>query len=157
MKFWVLLLIFLLGLGVGLSLPSLAPKYLDSYFPKIMKSSTQEVKGAVVRKQTDPNRLLLTISSKEGAILATFQKKIAEISLLVDEGDTITLAVKDYTPFVTDPPILRVNKPEAGSPTPASPSAPDPPDPGPTREPKSMMEGFPSGPAEPPMPEPSSP
>jgi len=84
-----------------------------------MKSSTQEVKGAVVRKQTDPNRLLLTISSKEGAILATFQKKIAENSLLVDEGDTITLAVKDYTPFVTDPPILRVNKPEAGSPTPA--------------------------------------
>ena len=75
-----------------------------------MKSSTQEVKGTVVRKQTDPNRLLLTISSKEGAILATFQKKIAEISLLVDEGDTITLAVKDYTPFVTAPLVLMATR-----------------------------------------------
>ncbi len=80
MKLWILLLIFLLGLGLGLGLPSLAPQYLDSYFPKIMKPSTQEVKGVVVRKQANPNRLLLTISSKEGALLATFQKKITEIS-----------------------------------------------------------------------------
>jgi hypothetical protein len=151
MKLWVLLIIFLLGLGVGLILPSVTPKYLDSYFPKIMKSSTQEVKGVVVRKKTDPNRLLLTISSKEGALLATFQKKIAEISLLVDEGDTLTLAVKDYAPFVTDPPILRVKKPEAGSPTPASPSDAPPPDPEP------MMEASPSTIQESPLPDPPSP
>lgn len=143
MKLWVLLIIFFLGLGLGLSLPSFAPKYLDSYFPKIMKPSTQELKGDVVKKQTSPNRLLLTISSKEGAILATFQKKITEISLLVDEGDTVTLAVKDYAPFVTDPPILRVKKLEAGSPTPASPSDLNPPNPGPTLEPESIMEGSP--------------
>ena len=116
MKVWVLLIIFLIGLGLGLSLPSLAPKYLDPYFPKIMKPSTQEVKGAVVRKQSDPNRLLLTISSKEGAILATFLKKITEISLLVDEGDTVTLAVGEYAPFVTDPKILRVKKPDSDAP-----------------------------------------
>jgi len=62
-------------LGLGLSIPAMAPKYLGSYFPKMMKSSTQQVTGRVARKQTDPNRLLLTISSKDGAILATFQKK----------------------------------------------------------------------------------
>ena len=141
MKFWVFLFIFLLGLGLGLSLPSLAPEYLDSYFPKIMKPSGQEVKGAVVRKQTSPNRLLLTISSKEGAILATFRKKIPEISLLVDEGDIISLAVKNYAPFVTDPPILRVKKTEAGSPTPpVSPGASHAPDSGPTVEQDSIKE-----------------
>jgi hypothetical protein len=157
MKLWILLLIFLLGLGLGLSLPSLAPQYLDSYFPKIMKPSIQEVKGAVVRKQTNPNRLLLTISSKEGAILATFQKKIPEISLLVDEGDTLTLAVKEYAPFVTDPPILRVNKPVAGSPQSPSPSDSDPPDPGHTIEPESMTEESLPTLQESPPPEPPSP
>ncbi|MDX1411435.1 MAG: hypothetical protein R3351_04720 [Nitrospirales bacterium] len=122
MKLWLLLIMFLLGLGLGLSVPSFAPQYLDLYFPKMMKPSSQEVKGVVVKKQTKPNRLLLTISSKEGAILATFKKKIAEITLLVDEGDSITLAVNNYAPFVTDPRILRVNKPEAGSPIPATPN-----------------------------------
>jgi hypothetical protein len=106
----------------------------------MMKPSTLEVKGAVVKKQAKPNRLLLTISSKEGAILATFKKKIAEISLLVDEGDSITLSVKEYDPFVTDPPILRVNKPEPDSPTPTSPSDPDAPNPGNTIKPESIME-----------------
>jgi hypothetical protein len=157
MKLWVFLIIFLLGLGLGLSLPSFAPTYLDSYFPKIMKPSTQEVKGTVVRKQTNPNRLLLTISSKEGALLATFQKKITEISLLVDEGDTVTLAVKDYAPFVTDPPILRVNKPEAGSPTRATTNESEPPDPGHTVEPESILEESLPTTQESPLPESPSP
>jgi len=157
MKLWILLLIFLLGLGLGLGLPSLAPQYLDSYFPKIMKPSTQEVKGVVVRKQANPNRLLLTISSKEGALLATFQKKITEISLLVDEGDTVTLAVKEYAPFVTDPPILRVNKPEAGSPEPPTSGDSDPPDPGHTIEPESITEESLPTIQESPPPEPPSP
>ncbi len=157
MKLWVLLIIFLLGLGLGLSLPSLAPQYLDSFFPKIMKPSTQQVKGAVVRKQTDPNRLLLTISSKEGAILATFQEKITEISLLVDEGDTVTLAVKDYAPFVTDPPILRVKKPDAGLPIPASSGDPKHPDPGLTIEPESLTEESLPTTQESPLSEPPSP
>ena len=148
---------FLLGLGLGLSVPSIAPQYLDSYFPKMMKPSTLEVKGAVVKKQAKPNRLLLTISSKEGAILATFKKKIAEISLLVDEGDSITLAVKEYDPFVTDPPILRVNKPGSGTPTIASPNNPDPSDPGPTIEPESITEESLSTNQESPLPEPSTP
>ena len=145
MKLWVILIIFLLGLGLGLSIPALAPKYLDSYFPKIMKSTKQQVTGAVVRKQSEPNRLLLTISSKDGAILATFQKKIPEISLLVDEGDTVTLAVKVYAPFVTDPPILRVKKPETPS------STQTPPDEGPSPDPEPTMESEQSLIPEPPL------
>ena len=158
MKLWVLLIIFLLGLALGLSVPSLAPQYLGSYFPKIMKPSGQEVKGAVVKKQTKPNRLLLTISSREGAILATFKKKIPEISLLVDEGDTITLAVEVYAPFVTDPRILRVNKPEASLPTSASPQNPGSPASRPTlEEPDSILEESLSTTQESPQTSPPSP
>ena len=159
MKFWIILITFLLGVGLGLSLPSLAPQYLDSFFPKIMKPSTQEVKGAVVKKQNNPNRLLITISSKDGAILATFRKKITEISLLVEEGDRVTLALKEYAPFVTDPKILRVKKPEVDTPSPTTPEdgSLEPVNPGPIVEPDSILEGSPATSSEHPDPDHSSP
>ena len=115
MKVWLLLIIFLVGLGFGLAAPSVAPKYLGSYFPKSLAPSHSGVQGIVVRRQLDEDRLLLTISAPDGALLATFQKKIAEISLLIDEGDSVTLDVRAYAPFVNDPPILRVKKPDSVS------------------------------------------
>ena len=123
MKLWIFLIVFLMGLGIGLSAPSFAPKYLGPYFPKVTKSSKHPVEGTVVRKQADPDRVLLTISAKDGAILATFQKKVPEISLLVEEGDTVALDVRVYAPFVHDPPILRVKKPNVFSSS--EPSTPD--------------------------------
>ena len=119
MKLWIFLIVFLMGLGIGLSAPSLAPKYLDPYLPKVKKSTQHPVEGTVVRKQADPDRVLLTISSKDGAILATFKKKVPEISLLVEEGDSVALDVRVYAPFVNDPPILRVKKPGTFSPSPS--------------------------------------
>lgn len=102
---------------------SVAPKYLGSYFPKMVTTPVRQIEGTVVRKQNEADRVLLTISGKEGAILATFQKQVAEISLLIEEGDFITLDVRVYAPFVTDPPILRVKKPEISPPP--SPLLPD--------------------------------
>ncbi len=112
MKLWFLLIIFLVGLGIGLAAPSMAPKYLDPYFPNALQTAHGPVQGTVVRKQHEENRLLLTISAVDGALLATFKKQVTEISLLVEEGDTLSLDVKTYAPFVTDPPILRVKKPQ---------------------------------------------
>ncbi len=106
----MLLIIFLVGIGFGLAAPSVAPKYLGSYFPKSLTPSHSGVQGIVVRRQLDEDRLLLTISAPDGALLAIFQKKITEISLLIDEGDSVTLDVRSYAPFVNDPPILRVKK-----------------------------------------------
>ena len=126
MKLWIFLIVFLMGLGIGLSAPSFAPQYLGPYFPKITKSSHHPVEGTVVRKQADPDRVLLTISAKEGAILATFKKKVTEISLLVEEGDTVALDVRVYAPFVNDPPILRVKKPDPFSSSPLSSPETDP-------------------------------
>lgn len=116
MRFWVLVIVFVLGCGVGFSLPTLGPKYLGWYFPRLDQVSAGYVEGIVRKKQADPDRLLLTVSAQEGAILVTFQKKVPEISLLVEEGDTITLDLRTYSPFVNDPSILRVRKPAGSSP-----------------------------------------
>ncbi len=113
MKIWLLLITFLVGVGLGLAAPSVAPKYLGAYFPKSMTKSHAGVQGIVVRRQLEGDRLLLTISASEGALLATFKKKITEISLLIDEGDAVTLDVRTYAPFVHDPPIIKVKKPSA--------------------------------------------
>ncbi|WP_454061829.1 hypothetical protein [Candidatus Nitrospira salsa] len=111
-KVWFLLFIFLVGIGLGLGAPSVAPKYLGQYFPTGLSATRSGVQGVVVKKQSETDRLLLTISAPDGAMLATFEKKITEISLLVDEGDIVTLDTRVYAPFVTDPPILRVKKPD---------------------------------------------
>ncbi|GJL55024.1 MAG: hypothetical protein NPIRA02_21560 [Nitrospirales bacterium] len=109
-KLWLFLFIFLVGIGLGLGAPSLAPQYLGQYFPTGLSATRAGVEGVVVKKQSEEARLLLTISAPDGALLATFEKKITEISLLVDEGDVVTLDTRVYAPFVTDPPILRVKK-----------------------------------------------
>ncbi|MCA9472230.1 MAG: hypothetical protein MRJ96_15605 [Nitrospirales bacterium] len=114
MKVWFLLFILLVGIGIGLGVPSVAPKYLGPYFPKGLATKHSGVHGTVVKKQLEDGRLLLTISAPDGAILATFEKQLTEISLLVDQGDSITLDVQVYAPFVKDPPILRVKKPDNG-------------------------------------------
>ena len=112
MKLWFILLIFLVGIGIGLGAPSVAPKYLGPYFPTGLTAKQSGVQGIVVKKQIDQNRLLLTISASDGALLATFEKNLTEVALLVDQGDSITLDVHVYAPFVKDPPILRVKKPD---------------------------------------------
>ncbi|MBI2369318.1 MAG: hypothetical protein HYV08_03620 [Deltaproteobacteria bacterium] len=65
-------------------------------------------------KQREEDRLLLTVLTPRGAILATFRQKVAEIDLLVDVGDTLTLGLPRYEPFLADPRIERVRK-ESGS------------------------------------------
>jgi len=61
-------------------------------------------------KQRKGDRLLLTVQTSDGTILATFKKKITEIDLLVAEGDMLTLARTGYRAFMEDPPIGRVRK-----------------------------------------------
>jgi len=64
-------------------------------------------------------------------MLATFDKKVPEIDLLVAQGDSVTLGVQAYRPFIQEPDLLGVRKfpagagarvPESG-PAPGSPAA----------------------------------
>jgi hypothetical protein len=106
----LILVAFVLGVGVGVAGTLLGPRFASPYLPETIRGKTELVEGIVARKQQEPDRLLLTVVSGPGAVLATFRKKIAEINLLVEEGDTVTLALSGYQPFVDDPPIERVRK-----------------------------------------------
>ena len=110
MNRWLILVPFVVGIGVGVAGTLLGPRFASPYLPEVIRGKTELVEGVVVRKQQEPDRLLLTVVSEQGAILATFRRKIAEINLLVEERDTVTLALSGYQPFVDDPPIERVRK-----------------------------------------------
>ena len=102
--------LFVLGIGVGLGAPFLASRYAQPYLPQFLQETIYPLIGTVTHKQRDQDRLLMTITTQDGTILATFQKQVPEIDLLVEEQDSVTLDVKQYEPFVTDPPVLKVNK-----------------------------------------------
>jgi hypothetical protein len=110
MRRWPIVLSLVLGLALGIAGTVLGPRLAGQYLPDVVRGKAEFVVGVVVEKQREQDRLLLTVVSDRGAILATFRKKIAEISLLVDKGDRVTLALYGYQPFVDDPRIDRVEK-----------------------------------------------
>lgn len=126
------LLMLLLGIVLGITGTIFLPRLLGPLLPEGLRSGTQPVEGTVVRRQRDQERLLLTINTPQGAALATFTEKVAEIDLLVEEGDAVTLGLGAYVPFVDNPPIRAVRKGEgvgvsaepAPEPADAAPSQP---------------------------------
>ena len=110
MKAWVIVLILLIGVALGVSGTILAPKLAGPYLPESFQAKTEVVEGEVDRKSREQDRLLLTLQTSQGTVLATFKQKVAEIDLLVQRGDTVTLALRRYEPFVEDPAIERVRK-----------------------------------------------
>ncbi len=107
----VLPLVFLIGLVLGaaaaLSVPGLARPYLP-YLPEILAGKRVTIEGEVARKQREPNRLLLKVHTAQGDLLAVFTKKVADIDLLVEPGDVLTLDAAGYAPLLEDPAIARV-------------------------------------------------
>jgi len=108
-----LVAVFLLGLAVGVACTVLAPRLAGPYLPEALRGTAELVEGKALRKERQEDRLLLTVGTEQGAILATFGQQVAEIDLLVDEGDTLVLALRRYEPFVTDPKIEAVRKKDA--------------------------------------------
>lgn len=110
MSRWPIVLSLGLGLVLGVAGAVLGPRLADRYLPDVIRGKAELVAAVVVEKKLEQDRLLLTVVSDQGAILATFRKKVAEINLLVDKGDRVTLALHGYQPFVDDPRIERVEK-----------------------------------------------
>lgn len=106
---------FAVGLTIGVASMILVPRFADPYLPQALKPALS-VEGKVVAKQREPDRLLLTVRTKEGSTLVTFTKKIPEIDLLVENTDVVVLSMKQYRPFVENPEILRVAKEEGAEP-----------------------------------------
>ncbi len=128
LQIWGFVGSFVAGLVIGVVATFFAPRIIGPYLPGTLGSGIDGIEGQVSIKQRQGDRLILTILTSEGAILATFTKKVAEIDILIAKGDKITLARKDYRAFLDDPGIGRVRKKESTrqqarrTPSPAEPT-----------------------------------
>lgn len=115
--------LFLAGLALGVAGAVVGPRVAGSYLPQTLRGQVEAVEGEVTHKLREPDRLLLTVVTARGAILATFKKKVAEVDLLVAEGDALTLGLRRFEPFVEDPSIQSVRKkqPPADAPSGSKP------------------------------------
>jgi hypothetical protein len=102
---------FVAGLLVGVIATVLVPKLVGPRLPRAISGHRELLDGVVTAKRMEPNRLLLTLPTAEGTILATFTEEVAEIDLLVQEGDSVTIEMQEYAPFANNPTIARVKKP----------------------------------------------
>lgn len=108
------LLLFLVGLSLGVAGALLAPRLLGPYLPEALRGRTERVEGEVLAKSREGEQLLLTVETQPGAVLATFRRRVPEIDLLVGVGDTVALGMAaGYEPFVEDPAFLGVRKARA--------------------------------------------
>ncbi len=111
---------FLLGLISGTVGVVLAPSWWRSVVPDSLFPQGSVI-GLVLQKDRESGSLLVKLATGEGVLLATFTERQDAIDLLVEVGDTVTLRVTHYEPFLTDPQLDRVRKPEtAKEPTPAA-------------------------------------
>ncbi|NIR42792.1 MAG: hypothetical protein GWN99_02860 [Gemmatimonadetes bacterium] len=103
---------FVIGLVIGVVGTLVAQPFLGRRLPEAVRGKYEVLQGPVSAKQLQDERLLLTVSTSAGAILATFKKQVEEINLLVEKGDTVALDVPGYQPFMENPDIIRVAKPD---------------------------------------------
>ncbi|MDH5726715.1 MAG: hypothetical protein OEY60_14730, partial [Nitrospira sp.] len=82
---------FLAAVITDLAAPELLTPYTQQFIPA---TQFESVKGTVVKKERDANRLLMTLSTPKGVLLATFTLKINEIDLLVAEGYAATIRLR---------------------------------------------------------------
>ena len=100
----------LAGVALGVAGVLLLPRYLGPYLPDVLGIEKTEIRGQVVESERQEERLLLTVDSRQGALLVTFRQKVDEISLLVAEGDSVFLQASEFAPFLENPELVGVRK-----------------------------------------------
>ena len=101
------------GLVLGIAGTILVPRFLGPYLPAVFGPRGERLTGPVLAEERDGDRLLLTLQTEPGALIASFTQRVAEIALLVEPGDTVSILVDDYDPFVEDPDFEGVRKASA--------------------------------------------
>jgi hypothetical protein len=79
--------------------PRLGPALAAPYLPKSMSGQGARIEGEVLRMQREANRLLAKVGAVQGPILVIFTQKVAELDLLLEPGDTVTLLTPGYAIF----------------------------------------------------------
>ena len=122
MRGWLILACTLLtGVILGIGAMTMGPALVAPYLPKSISGQGERIQGEVLRKQREANRLLLKMDTPHGPMLVTFTQKVAELDLLLDPGDTVTLITSGYATFVVDPSLDRVQKASGAGPGLSSP------------------------------------
>jgi hypothetical protein len=112
MRGWVILIgTFLIGALVGAGVATKGSSLIAPYLPKAVSAPGEHIDGQIVRKQRDGNRLLVKVSTAQGPMLATFTEKVADLDVLLDSGDTVSLLIRHFGTFVEDPVLERVKEP----------------------------------------------
>lgn len=124
MRGWLILTCTLVtGFILGVGAATMGPALVTPYLPKSMSGQGARIEGEVLRKQREANRLLLKVGTAQGPMLVTFTKKLAELDLLLEPGDTVTLLMPGYATFVEDPTLDRVQRPRGAGVVPSPPPA----------------------------------
>lgn len=111
MKSYVAVILLILGIAAGIAATLYGPGALKPYLPKgLVKDTAKTVDATVIDKRKEDGVLLLTVDSEQGAMLITFNAKVSEIDLLVKKGYIITIGLKKYEPFITNPAIKKVRR-----------------------------------------------
>jgi hypothetical protein len=138
---------FVVGLILGVLGTIFLPNYVRPYIPEAIIGKATVVEGTVTAKQKKVDTLLLTVNTPQGALLATFDRQVDEINLLVNEKDKIEFTLAKYMPFIEDPKIIRVVKEQMTSPGAPAAAAPAEPVEKSTKEMKPREQAKPLTPA----------
>ena len=112
MRGWLILVgTLLVGMVVGFGAATRGPALISPYLPMAGSGAGERIEGQVVRKQREGNRLLVKITTAQGPMLVTFTQKVADLDVLLDPGDTVTLVIPGYATFVENPVLERVKEP----------------------------------------------
>jgi hypothetical protein len=106
----ILTLTLLAGVILGVGATTMGPALVAPYLPKSMSGPRARIEGEVLGKQREANRLLLNVGTAQGPMLVTFTQKVAELDLLLEPGDTVTLLTPGYATFVEDPTLDQVKR-----------------------------------------------
>src|SRR2546422_10638615 len=126
MRGWLILSVTLLiGIALGIGAAARGPAFVAPYLPKTATGASTRIVGQVVRKQRDGTRLLVKVDTAQGPLLAIFTQKVADLDVLLDPGDTVTLVTSvPYETFVNDPMFEGVKSPGRATPAPAPTTPP---------------------------------
>lgn len=102
------MIMFAFGLVVGIAGTVIVPSLVRPYLPEAIFGGADVVQGIVTGKRVETDRVLLTLPTAGGTLLATFTNDVGEIDLMINEGDSLVLEVGKYEPFVENPTIARV-------------------------------------------------
>src|SRR5947208_16580061 len=100
MKLWRDVLVFLVGLALGVTLVLVGPRVAGPFLPEALRGKAEAVEREVAEKLREQDRLLVTLVTGRGAILTTVRQQVAERDLLVAARDRRALDVRRFARFV---------------------------------------------------------